>query len=251
MTYPLGRPDWLRHNAVSFSIWDRIYNNLYLVPLIPGTKQPVYTASNPKNGFDRKLSLGFKTQADWLLADSKKILTPNTNAWVLNKWWRDGFNVGLLTGRQREGRVLYVQDFDLKNMFGGSIAGAREWRKSHIKELQGFRTLVTLTASGGVHLFFYSNSLDAVNACVRRRSREQGLDWLDARDLTRAEAEFKEVIVVPPSTFESRRYNFLDSGRTPILDVSGEPVAEDLKLGPKESDPVADFLSFSDSRRKL
>ena len=111
-------------------------------------------------------------------------------------------------------------------------------------------TLATLTASGGVHLFFYSNSLDAVNACVRRRSKEQGLDWLDARDLTRAEAEFKEVIVVPPSAFEGRPYRFLDNGKTPILDVSGEPVAEDLKLGPKESDPVADFLSSLDSRRK-
>ena len=126
MTYPYGRPGWLAHNAVSFSIWDKIYNNLYLVPLIPGTKQPVYTASNPENGFDRRLSLGFKTQADWLLADSKRTLTPNANAWVLNKWSRDRFNVGVLTGRQRDGKVLYVQDFDLKNMFGGSISGARQ-----------------------------------------------------------------------------------------------------------------------------
>ena len=224
-----------------YKSWNPIYDGLWLVPLYPNSKNAVYNPPVDPNTKEIRsdpvnLHAEFKTERDYFLRES-------TNDFVLHCWKDYGYGIGVLTGRQRNGKFLVVEDFDVDRKLGLSIEDARAWRNKRFDELREWKTRMTLTVSGGFHAWFYGSS-DHVHAYVRRISAEQPTYWLSVREKSRAEGG---MVVVPPTKLPWGQYKFLDGDKVPILDVSNEPVP----TSPLKLDSVAEFLSFFDSRRKL
>jgi len=219
--------------------WEKFYRQNWLVVLYSRSKNPIYAPPiDRETGLVRNdpanLHREYKTEKDWFLREP-------TNDMVLNCWQNFGYNVGCLTGTQRNGRLLTVKDFDVKKI-GLSKDDGRAWRRERIALLKGWNTRVVLTPSGGFHAWFWGDS-DRAHAFVRRMSREQNVDWLALTDMTRGAGG---MVVVPPSSFYRERDYFFLEEYAEIRDVSEEPVP----LSPLRPDPVEDFLSGLDLRRK-
>jgi len=203
--------------------WLGFYESLNLVPLYPESKRPIYSPVGDFKDPDN-LHARFKTETDYLA-------WPLTNDCVLHQHFDRGYNVGALTGPQRDGRFLVVMDFDVKTKRDISAKEAREWRSNNLSKLRESNTRVSFTPNGGFHLWFYG-SVKQAEAYVLRRLP----DLIPLRDLTRASGG---MVVVEPSQIPEGVYFYLDNGKTTILDVLNEPAyASRLKL-----DAVDEFLS--------
>ncbi len=181
------------------------YENNWLVPLFPGSKYPIY-APKPELPDPKGLHHDFKTEADYLLRKP-------TNDFVINMWKGFGYNVGVLTGFQRDGRLMFVQDFDLEKKFG-SVEGARAWRKAHIPEIRDLGTRATFTPSGGLQVWNYATDQQTIDA------------------------------VEPSVLADGRVYFFLDAGRPPIRELM--PIE---KPAIKADGFMGAFLDMFDSKR--
>jgi Bifunctional DNA primase/polymerase, N-terminal len=196
--------------------WAKFYSNNFLVPLYPGTKYPIYSPRQPKHvpkPFEDPLDLhkNFPTEESYLSHrfDNERVLTCNIYR----------YNVGVLTGPQRDGRNLIVRDFDLDSDFG-SVEAARKWRKDHIQELREFGTRVTFTPSGGIHAWFYADTVFSVDEFLRKIGGKREIAWLSFKKDVRAR---NGMIAVPPSTFDGSRYFFMDEGRQEIRELLPVP----------------------------
>jgi hypothetical protein len=221
--------------------WLPFYENNFLVPLYPNTKYPIFSPPvDPKTGEVRsdpfRLHADFKTEIDYL---SRR----PTNEFVLHCLKDAGYNVGALTGPQRDGRFLVVKDFDVGKKLSLPVEGARAWRRERISLLQAWNTRIQLTPSGGFHAFFYGR-VDQVHEFVKKMAKKQKVDWASCLDMTRGSGG---MVSVEPSTFNGSAYFHLDHGKTLILDVSNEVIPISL-IRP---DPVDDFLSTLGSKSKI
>lgn len=196
--------------------WAKFFTNNWLVPLYPGTKYPIYSPRQPKGVAEpfedpKNLHKHFPDERSYLnhRYDNERVLT----CWVFR------YNVGVLTGRQRDGRPLVVRDFDLYHNFGSTEA-ARKWRSEHISDLRELETRVTFSASGGLHIWFYAKSTYDVDVFLTEIGKKQGIDWLAFKKDVRANGG---MIVVPPSKFEGHSYFFLDEGKQSIRELKSFP----------------------------
>src|SRR5205807_5902713 len=221
--------------------WAKFYGDNWLVLLYPQTKNPIYAPPvDRETGLIRfdpaDLHREYKTEKDWLLREP-------TNDMVLNCWQGFGYNVGVLTGKQRDGRLLTITDFDVKKIGLSKIDG-RAWRRERISLLKAWNTRVVLTPSGGFHAWFWGDS-DRAHAFVRRMSKAQKVDWGALTDMTRGAGG---MVVVPRSSLDLERdVYFCWDEHAEIRDVMGEPVLP----SPLRPDPVDEFLSGLDSRIKI
>ncbi len=209
------------------------YENNWLVPLFPGSKYPIY-APKPELPDPKGLHHDFKTEADYLLRKP-------TNDFVINMWKGFGYNVGVLTGFQRDGRLMFVQDFDLEKKFG-SVEGARAWRKAHIPEIRDLGTRATFTPSGGLHVWNYATDQQTIDLFMEGKSEAHGIDWIALRELVRCSGGM--VAVEPSVLADGRVYFFLDAGRPPIRELM--PIE---KPAIKADGFMGAFLDMFDSKR--
>ncbi len=218
-----------------YKSWEKFYENNWLVPLYQGSKYVIYIPK-PELPDPLKLSREFRTEADYLIRKP-------TNDWVLHTWKDFGYNIGCLTGRQRDGRILFVQDLDLNKKFG-SIEAARAWRRAHISELRDLETRVTFTPSGGVHVWNYASNQRTIDLFMEGKSEAHGIDWIGLRELVRCSGG---MVAVPPSVSAGvGEYFFLDGGKQPIRELAPE---EKPRPKQKPDDFMGEFLDLFDSKR--
>lgn len=217
-----------------FKRLQEFYAPFRLCPAYPGTKWPIYVS--PNSIVEAKVE--DPEGIHWRYRDISELYTNElSNKRVLWLHLNRRYNVGVLTGRQRDGRFLVIQDFDVDDRLGLTRDQALDLRLSWISKketpttikrnvipngkLLKWNTLITLSPSGGFHAWFYTDNVTKVNAFIAKMSTEQEVDWVRLRGEIRAENGFT---VEPPSTFRGNAYFFLDNGKTPVLDVSNEPI---------------------------
>jgi len=183
-----------------------------LGPGIPNRKEPDWTSkrvlgSNPR--------FGFFTVEDFLAANipldcsqgGHWIYGPKHPFDCIRGGLSQGCNVGVLTGRISGN--LHILDYDLQKVLG-SQEKARDWRKAHLDDLRSLRTWITLTISGGIHIWLRASSLERIHNFIEseQRKRNWELDLTLGRELIRSENGW---VVVPPSMVNGHSYFFLDN----------------------------------------